>query len=841
MPSRSARSVRGGGKTVVRWFIRAAALAALISALVLPRVSAAAPTPRNVLLVANGYYTQENDLEDHFLDLGYSVTRMKDYKLTSTTNLAAYDLLVITEFAPSIPTSGITKIKSSGKPVLIVEYWDFSYAYKLGLTTSASCGYVGTDTITAIREGYDDFTSRVGAEALVYQPQYTVYGIALSKVKSNATPLYWSKASFGEVAMLVDYTKKIAVTGVYDTRKYTVDAWKMLDVLTAQILPEPARYGSLDELAQAYVDSGLYDFILNVQSDLKANPQSWTFTAAEEEAWLLTAEWHLDELWDNTLERLYDAFGTSPAFPGVELYFPPGRPHGDPNLHPSYLPDSLSTEYEYWFMGGYWYPGTNTVTNDSFKWSHYLSGTDLGMSAELHGRRYFYMGDTWDPKNRDPQWSTVACPSPAKCDDLILVSQDNDPINGITASPILFSKADKWMPIVIPGVHKDFSPVLHTAAMPYWDGSDNGAGFTAPSGIATTMMRPSASYNGASINIPVRGVMLWYGTATAPYGLDAAEPLDSSNSRHRPMSWVGCSTNGIFFHACYKDVAGDVVPFSADVSPLGRPIPPYFPPVGAPCELPGNPARFIHVAGIELDEGDFIEVCDEDPSGPMCGLYGAGATNRQGLLLYGSGRPYRKSGLFLAFIKSEEIGQVDASGKPIVHYWTGDSDAPWSFDEWDALSLTDTPPCDRWREPDYYDATTQTGGCWPKEDPPGSDQYDWYPKQVFGELSARLIRSNDPNVSSQIVLMNNSVVVLSWKAPLSAPWGGDFASLSPSYQKTYGYGPYIIDGLGDTTYPGSGPNGDIVLWHTISVWQGDNPPTRTPYGVYTGSEVISWQ
>ncbi len=57
---------------------------------------------------------------------------------------------------------------------------------------------------------------------------------------------------------------------------------------------------------------------------------------------------------------------------------------------------------------------------------------------------------------------------------------------------------------------------------------------------------------------------------------------------------------------------------------------------------------------------------------------------------------------------------------------------------------------------------------------------------------------------------------------------------------TSGYGPYIIDAYSDDSYPGEGPRGDIVLWHTVSVWNGKAPPDNTPYGVYTGKEVIPW-
>jgi len=51
---------------------------ALVGAILLPVLaSATPPTPLNVLFVANGYYTQENDIENHFLDLGYTVTLVR--------------------------------------------------------------------------------------------------------------------------------------------------------------------------------------------------------------------------------------------------------------------------------------------------------------------------------------------------------------------------------------------------------------------------------------------------------------------------------------------------------------------------------------------------------------------------------------------------------------------------------------------------------------------------------------------------------------------------------------------------------------------------------------------
>ena len=75
--------------------VRAVAMFVLLGALLAPLAAEAdPPEPLNVLFVANGWCSQEDDIENHFLDLGYNVTRMKDYKVKGTTSFAGYDLIV---------------------------------------------------------------------------------------------------------------------------------------------------------------------------------------------------------------------------------------------------------------------------------------------------------------------------------------------------------------------------------------------------------------------------------------------------------------------------------------------------------------------------------------------------------------------------------------------------------------------------------------------------------------------------------------------------------------------------------------------------------------------------
>ncbi len=347
----------------------------------------------------------------------------------------------------------------------------------------------------------------------------------------------------------------------------------------------------------------------------------------------------------------------------------------------------------------------------------------------------------------------------------------------------------------------------------------------------------------------MRAVMVWYGTGINP---PPATGLDDSDPRYRPTSWVGWSFNGVRFYSAYEKSNGEAVPFSIDGSPSQ--CPQNHP--GTTCGDPGEPARFIQVAAVDISSDQHLDLCDSYPQSQLCSYDIYDPPDRAGgLLLYGSGRPYRKSGLLLAFIERGEIGETyyDPSQNkvlPAVHYWDGSG---WSSSESDAVSIThpsSSPPCDDYKEPNYelVDTGYDTGvgeyrGCRPHIDPIWPSDSDG--KLVFGEISAALIESGGSG--SKIVLGAGNVFnahfypstpwVYFWKTPFQEPWSGYFASPPPNadqYTKTSGYGWYIIDPYSEGQYDG---DGYIDVWHTITVWRGG--PNR-PYGVYTGKEEIPW-
>jgi hypothetical protein len=220
---------------------------------------------------------------------------------------------------------------------------------------------------------------------------------------------------------------------------------------------------------------------------------------------------------------------------------------------------------------------------------------------------------------------------------------------------------------------------------------------------------------------------------------------------------------------------------------------------------------------MEITADDFESVCTGGAGDTaLCALHDDSVADEEkgGLLLLGSGRLYRASGLFLAYISNTEFGEVNVDGEPLVWYW---SDPGWSREEKNATPLVTAGG-------DACQHGTNSLACLTLLN-------DTERRNVFGEVSAKLIRSSSEE--SVIVLLSNHVLdddelenVWYRTARLSTPW----LVSAPTMTETSGYGPYIIDAYIEH----DGLSGDIGLYHTISIWG------EGPYGVYTGYEEVAW-
>jgi len=592
--------------------------------------SAQGSDPVKVLFVANGYYQQEDDILDHLNDLGcYEVTTKKDYQIYGSTDLSSYDLIIITEFAPGIGYYGLQNLESSGKPILIVEYWDFWYSYKLGLVEDDWAGYYGTDTVEVITPEHP-VASRLGSEIQVYSSSYTVYGIPYNDIKDGVTPLIYSSSSFNEVAVLSDNDRKIAATGIYDTTRYTVRGWMLFDYLLNELYQiTPVREDPLsvwDDL----IASELLVFLGQVEE----NPSGWTENEVLREVWKKMVKWDLFSLSDQINYRVRQIFPELIVIPG---YFPISCPH-DPRL------DANDIEYEnnLWFLGQ---NGELWGEEDTGCWvSNYIKGVDLGISTEFYGKTVFYMGDTIEVDEYYPGNCELDA---GQCNDSIVESIDEDPSDGVDVGPFLkeWSGDVLYEPSSIFGFHYNSWDVLEPTSGEIIDFDlfiNNWWRFLVPTG-AITIGTDKYFYE------PQPVIVMWYAKGIR-------KPATGYPNIYAPYSYAACSTDKVHFWNCYQNYS-PFVPFSHE--------------------------KFINVSPVWIKASDFNFVCDNDPLNDMCLLDGS----KGGMLLFGNGPEYRRSSLYLAYIAYDDFGDLNSDDRPIVRYYTGSSSEPWSYYEDEATPI----------------------------------------------------------------------------------------------------------------------------------------------------------
>ncbi len=446
-----------------------------------------------------------------------------------------------------------------------------------------------------------------------------------------------------------------------------------------------------------------------------------------------------------------------------------------------------------------WFLGEDTAEEVPY-WGDYIVGADLGVSVNFWGRTFFYMGDTW---NRNSA-SRLKCDQGAICDDAILELSlfETYPDNGIDVIPFR-DENEKFIPQSIPGIHTDvFDPDFWDD---YPDPDDNrDPNFTVPTGGDTVPIFHTLTVGDRTYNYSVPTIMLWYSTASNP------ARVIHSNPKRTPRSWVGCSTNGLDFENCYDPA----VPFSED--------------------KPGKPARFIQVSPVPVTYWDLQNMCGNggyDRDNPLCepeiydDEYPIG-----GVLLYGNGRHYRYSGLYVAYLRNDEIGEVDVSGKPIVHYLTKvGGEWTWTEDEADAKRIL---PLASWAhnacdgvlsrttcEADILLALTTNPGL---------------KNKFFGEFSAKMIRHGieDDEPPAIVMLSGHGMIADEYdNVRLRMTTLDKFWQWGPAQSTgAVGYGPYMIDAF--TEYDSAG-DGSLTLWFLTSKWG------YGPYGVYSDFVEIS--
>ena len=217
--------------------------ASVTAALALFFVAFAQPAQAaDVLFVADGYYQQETDILGRLEGAGHDVTITKSYNVSGSTDLSPYDLIIVTEYATGIGWSGIDNIDSSGKPLFIIEYWDFYYAYAFGMSWDSWGDYLGTDTVHNPHDNHfitEPFGSTLGIHT---EPWAVLTDVHISALKSGVEPLIYSDQYLQNVTVAVDDAKKRVFSGICDTTHFTDEAWDLFDRIVGYLHPTYSLY-----------------------------------------------------------------------------------------------------------------------------------------------------------------------------------------------------------------------------------------------------------------------------------------------------------------------------------------------------------------------------------------------------------------------------------------------------------------------------------------------------------------------------------------------------------------------------------------------------------------------
>ncbi len=734
------------------------------------------PGIAEVLFVVSGYYPQEDAIKDHLNDLGvYNITEAAEHQIQGSTDLSGFDLIILTGFAPNISTDGLANIDSSGKPILIVEYWGFEYSYRLGLTPYFIDPVQYTDEVKMPDYVANTYARFLGNPVRVYDSIGIIEAVPEWNLAEDVVALVHGSGDFydADYSVIAHQGRQIIATGMYETTHYTDLGWRMFDIMLVSLHQLGPNYANTSEAIEGYFESGLADYIDNLVGDEPADE-------VVRYVWERMSIWNLFAIEDLIAEQLYE----------INLLFilkPP--PNCTTYTHNKYGPGDNSR----------WFLGETPFGNVPF-WKEYIEGSDLGISVDYYGHTFFYMGDT------RPRHDGLApnCDTEAICNDAIvgLCEHENIPEDGIDVSPYLDTNLN-YTALSLPGVHTN---AFH---QDFWDG-DKDPVFTVPTGATVTgVFQSRTSPNGITTYYSVPTIMLWYATGSNP-----KNGIDHNNPRTTPRSWLGCSTNGLDFEKCDASTK----PFSED--------------------KPGQPARFIQVAPVPVNMMDLRNMCNHsdgyDQTNPLCDfeIYDDDFTVG-GVLLYGNGRHYRLSGLYVAYMRNDEIGKINSFNKPIVHYLTKNPQGEWDWSDKEADATRILPKDSTSLE--HCDVVLTSGDC--KAAIEEESQGNKLRQNVFGEFSVKIITDGldyeDPPalvmLSSHPLVTNSNNRVRFRSTRLNTFWEWDDSQSADAI----GYGTYIIDKF--TKYNSAG-SGSLTLWFLTSKW--GVPPTN-PYGVYSDSVTIS--
>lgn len=426
-----------------------------------------------------------------------------------------------------------------------------------------------------------------------------------------------------------------------------------------------------------------------------------------------------------------------------------------------------------------------------------ILGTDLGISVHfgVGDRDIIYFGDTLIPERRDfkhgPEFylrHNCAYKPHFLCDDAYGFTSDDDPSDGID----LAVQGTEWAHLnrrdKIAGWVRGFDSIRllginapdETGDLKSDEEGDDLFGeFNAPSGAMpiqayvdpTTSQFLFFEYGrknfGSSQDLykTQNGVLMFFATANNVYD--------------KKKNWLGCSSDLVTFRSCAYPRESEVTLFSQD--------------------------KFIHISPVPFSTQQIEDVCVLEPASILCNLRAhlttSEAESRPGALLFGNGKHYRCSPLYLAYLEL-------STGS--VWYYSAASRDGWSDAESQATAVI-AP-----NTPDYNPDDRNT--CPYYSDTPSDERST----SLFGEVSVKLFENRLIMLSNHFQEAGGDTFVRVYyrTAPLAEPQSWT----EPQATEAVGYGPFILDRY--TSVSGS----RLIVYHLLSTWNPSFSPEE-PYSV----------
>ena len=430
--------------------------------------------------------------------------------------------------------------------------------------------------------------------------------------------------------------------------------------------------------------------------------------------------------------------------------------------------------------------------------NNHLLGTDLGLSVHFGGgeKDIIYFGDTLIPEETDlkrgPEFylrhRCAYKPAPY-CDDVYGFISDNDPTDGVDleiqgAQWAHLNRRDRiagwndgFASIRLMGINtRDEEGDLKSDD----DGEDLFGEFNAPSGAMaiTTFVHSVSSEirfeyglknhrDDQDVYTKKNGVLMFFATANNVYS--------------KKKSWLGCTGDLVTFRSCSYPRESEVTLFSED--------------------------KFIHVSPVPLSRAEIDSLCATDPDSILCNLLPKLAAPDldlgEGALLFGNGKYYRCSPMYLAYLEL-------STGS--VWYFDKKSGTGWSEAERDATAIIE--PSAAGYDPDNKNSCP----FYSREPAPETSS------ALFGEASVKLVENRLIMLSNHLNHAGDDVYVRVYyrTAPIDSPhdWS------RPQATEAVGYGPYILDRYTEIE------NNALIVHHMLSTWNPSLSPEE-PYAVVT--------